>query len=268
MPITEEILKKFNIEIDDTLEKNEDGTFKLDQSLDRIFAHGLSMGKQDPEFLKSVKETASKESSIITKKKIVKSLRDAFSLELTNAEIESLEPDQIADMIKKTSTAKSTDDVAKIQADLMKIANEKKALEDRYDSDIEKIKNEYSEKERAYAQKRSITKIFRNPDSKFVVSEDVALLIFESKLKEDGLTIKYEDGKPVVYKGDTKALTDNNTTTATLEYLAGKYWADIMQKSNGNGGDSGSQRKPADKDYIPSESTKKLMDRFGGKRGG
>lgn len=269
MPITEELLKEYGVDNFDELEKNEDGSFKEKSALDRLFAHAQDMKSKDPDFIKGVKDTGIKEGSAIANKRIFKVFRTKFNLEFSNADIDQIEPEALADMVSSLKNANSTDDIKKLQDDLMKIANEKKDLEDNFSSKVKEIETKFAEESRIQKQKESISKLFRNPDKKFVVSEDVARMIFESKLKEDGFTIKYEQGLPVVYKGENHALTDNKTTVATLEYLADKYWSDILQRSNGSGGgNGGGNQRPANQDIVLSDKFKDLQAKFTGKRGG
>jgi hypothetical protein len=268
--INEEILKKYGIDNFEGIEKNEDGTFKLDSSLDRIVSHAKDMKSKDPDFIKSIKETAVKESTAITSKKFFKTFRTKFGLEITNSEIDELAPDELAELVHKATSAKSSEDVTKMQQDLIKLANEKENLTATYEDKIKSIQSEYATKE----QGRKLNKLIRlqannKEKNPLLVGEDASILIFKQRLQADGLEIRIdESGKATVYKGESPALNDNQTNLATIEYLADKYWADIRQQSNG-GGQGGKIVDKKDSQTIQvSDKFKELENRYNQRRRG
>lgn len=269
--ITEDILKKYGVEPTDDLEKNEDGTYKLDVALEKIVTHVQSMKAQDPDLIKSLKEQGLKEGTKIANKRVFKTFRDKFNLQFSNAEIDEIEPEKLAEMVHELQNARSTEDVAKLQDDIMKLANENQSLKDSYENKVKEIERSYAERDRIQKQKDQVTKLYRNPDLKLSVSEDVALMVFESRLKADGYIIKFDEkGEPKVYDGEHIALNDTKTSPATIQYLAEKYWNDIRQVSNGSGGQgSTSSQRPINNNILDQDATfKALESKYNRRRGG
>ncbi len=267
--LTEDILKKYGIDNFEGIEKNEDGTFKIESSLDKLVSHAKDMKSKDPDFIKSIKDIAIKESTAITSKKFFKTFRTKFGLEITNSAIDELAPEELAELVHKATSAKSTEDVNKMQQDLIKLANEKESLTTTYEDKIKSIQSEYASKENARKVDKLIKTQAKNKDKNpLLVGEDASILIFKQRLQADGLEIRIDEkGKEAVYRGESPALNDTQTNLATVEYLADKYWADIRQQSNG-GGQGG--RKIENKDEQPiqlSPKFKALEESYNQRRG-
>ena len=263
--MNEDILKKYGITDFEAIEKNEDGTFKSESAIEALVKHVQEMKAKDPDLIKSIKQSASQEASIIARKKILKTLRTKLNLSLSNSEIELMDDDQVADFINQSNSAKSTDDVAKLQADVIKLANEKEALTTSFESQINEIKTSYEAKANKSKFKSQVLELAntRFKDKLFVEGRD-AFILFENKLFADGYTFKVnEKGEIDIYKGESIALTENKTAVANLDYFADKYWKPFCKQSNGAGGEGNPTPPPAGT-KGQSDKFKELESRFKG----
>lgn len=231
---TEDLLKKYHVVIPDDVQKNSDGQIEIETAVDLIFKHGQEIIKSDPDLIKKYKDDGIKEGSIITKKRALKSLRDRFNLDFSNKEIDDLDFDEVSGMINDLTKSSKSADVAKLQAEIIDLAKAKSALEDKYNNDLRAKEDEKVKAISDYKERIAVSKLFNT--GKYTVSQNIAEIIFREGLKRDGFEIRFADNDSLeIYKGDTKALNDNKTGVATLDYLADKYWSDIKQKSNGSG---------------------------------
>lgn len=236
--MNEKLLKKFGVKDFDNIKKDEEGNFDQESAIRAIFEHAQRMALEDSNNTKAIKEQGVKEGKAEMQKKAIKAFANKFGLEVTNSEAEELSFDDVATKAFESISDKKKAEVNSSQEELIKIANEKKALEEEYKSKLEAVKKDFEDKENERRARKALRKRLRGDEDnriEYIVEDDVAMSLFYSQLQKDGLDIRIDEtGAEKIYSGENLALKEDKTSFLTIENLRDKYLGKIVKKSNGS----------------------------------
>lgn len=262
--ISRELLKKYGITDTSNLEEK-DGKFDLTQSLDAIVKHVQSMAKQNPDTVKEAKEQGVKEGRIEATKTILKRFKDAYKLDLTNSDLSEGGADLVLEKLKEHTdfiaidNKKSNDEkITALQAQLDELSSKNETLQAEKEAELLALRNEYQAKETsAKFNSHLLSEIAK---TKYVVSPDTVLTVFQSKFSQNGYKAQIsEKGEiEIVNSEGQRVLNQNGTSFVTTENLLNEFTQDLVQKSNGASGGGATTVTPSENesDYMAQKKAK------------
>ncbi len=215
----------------------EDGSIAIADVIAAARKQARELAIQDKDLIEPIRETARKEASAIERKRALKSMRDKFGLELTNTQIDEMQVSDALDLIYTATTAKSTGDIAELQAQII-AANKKAAeAEEALHTGTAKIEKQWAQK---YAGKELEKQVMAVAAAeKLIIPADKALQIFHLELQNNGYhTILQTDGTLGIFKdeaGTYPVLRTDGTGRASVADLFNQYLDPFKQKNNGSG---------------------------------
>lgn len=222
--------------------------------------------KNRSDILQPIKDTASKEASIIATKKAKKAIVKAFGLTVTDAELQEMETDAILtkgiEIIRTGAGAEVTElqnKIIALTADYTsKVEAKEQALKDK---ELELLNDLKREKVNSFLK----STLF---DREYLVDKELVHNIFMTGLTSDKFTLEPTETGIVVKKEDgLEALKPDNSAKIDIDYLKEKYLGKLIVKSKGSGQQQQQQQQRSiDDDALKNipESMKSNLQRLQG----
>ena len=233
-------MKKLGIQNLDNL-KDEEGNLNEDKAVEAIRLHQAEILKQDPTFIDPIKKSISdklSEEKIVAIKQLKKSFKTLAGIDVTNDQLNEMSAE---DLFKLGFSNKVDNaEVAKLQNDIIELAKAKQAIEESTESKINEVVNRYESQFQTEKIENELLKAMGSTE--FIVENETAKILLKSKLANDGITMLYDkEKKQLVFKqGEYEALKADRTGKADIKYYVETYLSDVTKKSNGSGGNGGS----------------------------
>jgi hypothetical protein len=242
-----------------------DAANKEDSNIDEIAkAHNdkqFELFKAEPEHHNSLKDEAKKKGLAEAFTKVKKALNVKFSLGLQNKDLEELDYDTVLEKAQEKSNNAGTEEVTALNQTIFdlnkkyqdledKYSTEKKALEDRLESEKNAIYTDIDFNKQIASKKR-------------IIPEEDAVVYFKTRLEKEGITTKRDDkGNLTFWKGEYQLKNKDNTGFETIESLDERFLGSFVEKSNGSGGAGGSsqQQQEENKDLVLSSTLTKYLE--------
>lgn len=196
----------------------------------------MDVAKNDATFVNELKAQAKKEGEIVATKKAKKIVADLMGVALSNAERDETELSDIVTKGYDSVKGSIGSDIEAERSKVIAVTNEMNAIKEKAEKDIEDIKLEYSNKEKQSKILDKVREFIRSKE--LIVTEDVALTVFNGQLASEGISIDIEENAFVPKKGGLKATKADNTGFESLETIGERALAQLIKRNNGNGVDA------------------------------
>ena len=223
-----ELLEKFGIEATEEL--------TIEDAVSQITAKQRELFLSDATVIEPLKQNFTKEAQIVATKNAKKEANKTFDLGLTNKELDEIDYSALLDLgKKKLGTNTNVDEqVKKLQADLMSLANEKVEIETKLTKQLEETINGYKSKE---SQKAFENELLKGISGKtFIIPAEQVIQIIKMSIQSEGINPTITENGLEFIKDGYAALKADKTGKADLKYFIKKYADGFEKKSNGASG--------------------------------